>query len=392
MSGPAIRPHAEHEPDHIDAVILLQGLDHRADVSVLAQARQPDGIDWIAEGALDAKDRLQAAVRGRGERRKAQARRVSDVSDQRCRAARHCHHDHAVAVRQRREVEERSRLDECVDAVDQSDAVLAKQRGERLVPAGQRSGMRQRRALAQLTASELEDDKRLAPRGVLYGGAETPTVLGPLHEATDHRGRRVVGQKRNVIGHVHDGFVAARHEIIEADAAVARQFGDGIEKAAALRDDRDASAHGRRGNVRHGGGEAVVQARDAHAVRARDRHVGAARKRLELSLSVPPLVGCGVGKAFGDDEGGGDADVAGLGKNAEHGIGRHRYDHAIGNVRQILQRPVALSAADRGTVGIDRPDRVIEVLRLTGCKDLGAHPTFGDSDQRYRSRGASCRA
>ena len=200
--------------------------------------------------------------------------------------------------RQRREIEQRRGLDQRVDRVDQRHAVLPEQRRERLVPAGERAGVRERRALAELAAAELQHDHRLHARGALDRGAEAAAVLGALHDAGDDLGRRIVGEELDVVGHLQHGLVAAGDEIIDADAAIGGELGERIHQPAALRDERDAAGRRVARDVRHGGGEAIAEARDAHAVGPGERHVGRARERDEPRLPRAALVAGGVGKTF----------------------------------------------------------------------------------------------
>jgi hypothetical protein len=371
----------------IDARVCKQRLDHRRNVAVAAQPRQPDGIERIAEGALDAENVLDAGVGFGCDRRKIDPRRLAEIADQRRGAARHGHHHHAVALRQRRQREQRGGLDQRVDGINQRHAVLPEQRGEGLVPAGERSGMRERRALAEFAAAELQHHDRLGAGGALDRGAEAAAVARALHDAGDHPRRRIVGQEAEIVGHVEHGLVAAGDQIVDADAAVRGQFGERVEKPAALRDQRNAAGARFLGNVRHGGGEAIVQARKPHAVRSGNRHVGGARLGDEPLLARAAILALGIGKAFGDDVGSADAGRGSLGENVEHRLGRHRDHGAVRHFGERGERFVAALSGDLGGVRIDRPDRHRIAEARARLEDVRAGAALRrDADQRNRAR------
>ena len=144
---------------------------------------------------------------------------------------------------QRREREKCSRLDQLVDQFDERDAGLHEERGKSFVLARQGASMGESRSLTEHAATEFQHDHRLDARGAFDGCTETPAVLGTFHDQGDHRCRLVFDHEIDIVGDVDDGLIADRDKIIQADAAVGREFGDGIQQAAALRDERNAAGN-----------------------------------------------------------------------------------------------------------------------------------------------------
>ena len=253
--------------------------------------------------------------------------------------------------------------------------------------AGKRAGVGKRCALAEFAAAKLEHHERLLARGALDRGTEATPVLGPFHDAGDHAGGFILGQKFDVVGHLQHGLVAAGDEIIDADPAIGGKLCDRIQQAAALRHERHATGHCGAGDVRHGHREAVVQARNAHAVRARQRNIGGARERSEPRLPFAALVVGGVRKTFRDDIDAAHAKRRRLRHHVVHRIGRKGDDHAIGNTRELGQRPVAALSVDLGRVRIDRPGRHRKAEALPGPQNVGAGAALGrDPHKRDRTR------
>ena len=155
-------------PITIDAVILEHRLHDRRNIAVPAQPRQADGIERIAEGALDAEDFLDARVG----RPSAIGGKLSPAASPRSPISEVAPPDTVIITTRSPCGSGASSSSAAVSTsasmrVDQRHAVLAEQRRKRLVAARERAGMGERRTLAEFAAAELEHDHRLLARGAL---------------------------------------------------------------------------------------------------------------------------------------------------------------------------------------------------------------------------------
>ena len=351
----ALHSHTERESDHVDAVVFDQCVEDGGHAAGRSEPRHADGVNGIGEVALDPENLLQTAIGARVDLREMKGCRLAHVSDQSGGAARHGEHRNAITFGQRCCLEERRGLEESVDGVDKSHAVLMKQRGKGLVAPGKGTRVRERCPLSAFTLPELQHHQWLYARRALDRAAEPPTIADTLNNAGEHLGGRVVGEIIDIIGDLHHGAVAAGDEIIEADTAIGGQFRDRVQEPARLGDERNAPGNRAFRNVGHGRGKAVSETRYSHAIWARNRHAARPGERHQLALSRLALATRHISETLGDDEGAPYSLACGLAQERNNRLGRHSHDQTVGNAGQGRERLRTRNAGDHRGIRMYRP-------------------------------------
>ena len=178
-------------------------------------------------------------------------------------------------------------IEEFLDALRAIDAVLAKERVEHRIRAGERRGVRSRGGGARHRAADLDGDHALAlaPCG-LQRLDEGLTVPAALEVKQDHLGRSVFRQKAHAFGDVDVELVAGGDAVAEGEPELARQVVAQPAEGTALA--RQSDATGALLGEREGGMEARHHAfgeiDDAEAVRAEHPHSRAPRQSRDLEL------------------------------------------------------------------------------------------------------------
>src|SRR5262249_62373840 len=101
------------------------------------------------------------------------------------------------------------RFERFVDGVDERRPALLAQCRKYFVAAGERSGVRKRRALSSVAAAKLEHDDGLRTRRTRERRTETRPVLDAFDEADNDVSKRIVGEPFQIVRRVDHGFVAA---------------------------------------------------------------------------------------------------------------------------------------------------------------------------------------
>ncbi len=180
----------------------------------------------------------QVGDHGCGGRHHLHAERSQPVHNRRRAAAGGGQGRHAVARRRLPAGDQGRQLEQRFQQVHAQHAVGAEKRVRHVVGAGHGPGMGGRELDADVGASELEHDHRLA------GGVRAPRaaceavgVADGFHEQQDHARFGIVRQQVGDLAHREVGLVAHRHQLGEARAAAEAARHQRAHHAAALRDD-----------------------------------------------------------------------------------------------------------------------------------------------------------
>ena len=222
-------------------------------------------------------------------------------------------------------------------------AVLAADRVEHLIVAGDRAGVARGRRLAALAAADLEQEDRLFRRERLLGRRhEGLRPANALDQADDDLRVLVIDQEVDVVGEIEIELVAARHRVGEIEAAQRRLLQPELERAAGLEHHADRARAQRAHALGRIEQELLAQRERAHAVRAGNAQavlVGQRQHRLRAAA-------LGVA-AF--------AELRGIDQRAFQAVGG-ALGERIGNAgrRNDGEREVD-RLGNGGEVGIDRP-------------------------------------
>ncbi|KWT98524.1 hypothetical protein APY03_0367 [Variovorax sp. WDL1] len=249
-------------------------------------------------------------------------------------------------------------IEELVDGPCPPGAVLAKERVERGVVAGQCRRVRGRRHRTERRSPDLHDDDRLAGRArqaerMLEPGA----VVAAFHVGHDDARCRILRHPCDAFGHVDIAFVAGGNPGRQPHVALARHaVGVGTE-CAALRDDADRSrrCQSRRQYRRESRVDAPAGIHEAEAVGPQHPHALGTRARHDAALRLAAF-GPGLREAAGEDHDVPDACGDRIVQRGFRQLGRNGEDREIDGPAHVPQVAIGAHPVHLRRARVDRVD------------------------------------
>ena len=328
---------------------------HGGEAALERRAVAPDGgvvVERVGDGGEVRQLRAQFPGLRLLERRKREAARARQIREHRGLAARAAHQAQPAALERSRQSEELERLQEPVERAHPGHAEAPEQGVVELGVAGQRSGVAERHARADLGIAALD---RHDGHAVLERQRRRPgkgrNVGQALHVQADGADPWVLGERGDVVGEAERGLVADGNHVGDRQGAVLH--GQVDAHVAALGHDGDAALD-RLAAVR------VRPQRRAVQVVERAEAVGPDQRHLAGRLDQPPLQLGPRGTDLGET--GGVADAAAgpaRGQRAHHldaRLGGHGDEGGVRGLGKFAHARVAGQAFDRLAARVDRPD------------------------------------
>ena len=238
------------------------------------------------------------------------------------------------------------------------DAELAHDPVEDRVLAGQRSGVRGRRARAGAEAADLGQHQRLFLGHRLLGQRDEPLAILQSFDIAGADGDAGIVEHRRHAGHeIHIRLVARIDEQAEAHMPVAGERVDRGAESTRLRHEGDGA--GRRfrvGILAEGCHRAFERVDQTQTVRPADADAAVARRRRDLRFERLALR-AHLAEAGAEDHRAGDLRLAELPDRIQDEFRRHRHDGQIGRFRQLEHRRVTLDPGDLVIFRVHRIDR-----------------------------------
>ena len=251
-------------------------------------------------------------------------------------------------------------LHQLFEVIDAEHAVLREERIVELIRAGQRAGVRHRRAAGLLRPAELEGDDRDVPRGRLgRDAAELRDIGEPLDHCGDDADAGFGEIEAHHIDGVDDGLIAGRHRVGELQATAGGHQRQ--RHIAALGDQPDRAGFAPRPDGDGPQGRAAEVAHHPEAVRP-DQWEALAAERAQLGLQRLAIFARLREAAAERDptlRPGGD----GLPDNPRHRPRRDRDGDRVDRLGDRADLRVGPETGDRVVVRVDRVDRPGEAER-----------------------------
>jgi hypothetical protein len=197
----------------------------------------------------------------------------------------------------------------------------------------------------------LDDHDGFGARRRAGGGHELSSVVDAFDVKQDRAGAAVGSKEVEAVGEIHIDLVAERHDRGESHLPLRRPFDEPCGNGAGLGQKREVARL--RGAGREAGVQLGERGHDAEAVGAHEpKSMAAGRKSRLLAERTWP-----VAHARGhDNRCRGAFRARGL-QNTRHAVGRHRDDHHVGSLREILDARETGVAFDLRIRRIDDVDR-----------------------------------
>ena len=270
------------------------------------------------------------------------------------------------------------------------DAVLPEQGVVDRVAAGEAGSVAGSRPGADIGRAYLHENDRLARIPRLAQRLPQPGgVADPFGIDDDDFDTGRFGVEIDHFADIDVAFVAGRHPVIGADAALLRHQQDMGAVGAALADDagrpRRPVDHGRR--VGEGAEPGFVEGEDAEAVRPDDTHAAVPRD-LRDGLLRPLAVRALLGEAGGEDDGGLHARLGAIAQRIDGNRRRHGDQGAIDRLWHVADRRKGGEALDGLAPRVDRvdPPAIAHRLHRVDRPAADARRRIGRTDHRHGFR------
>ena len=255
---------------------------------------------------------------------------------------------------------------------------------------GQGPCVRQGGLLSGLGFSNLQEDNRFSgPAKVFQRQEKFPPVPNGFHQAHDHAGMFVPGEKLEELRYVQIGLIPRGDRMGEPHAIVGRAVGQRRKQGPALRDE----SHGPRGQVSilEGGRERqdgpAVEVDRPEGVRAEDAHAASIGDGRHLILEDPTLPSA-FGKPAADDDSGFRLPKGKGLQDRDHPVGGEEDDGAIDPLGQIVDAGKAGDPVHVLVFRIDCIDPTWKSMKPEIVEGLARNPgrICGRADQGHRFR------